>query len=87
MAFKTASLISPAMFRKYMSPGYKKVNGFLREHGIEVDGAPGLVLKLTRCAVCIWFLLLLAGQDPHPGRKIMLHYRLHSMMSGCYYHG
>jgi len=36
MAFKTASLISPAMFRKYMSPGYRKVNGFLREHGIDL---------------------------------------------------
>lgn len=36
MAFKTASLISPAMFRKYMSPSYKKVNDFLRAHGIDL---------------------------------------------------
>lgn len=26
---------------------------FLRENGIEVDGAPGLVLKSTRCSVCM----------------------------------
>ena len=36
MAFKTGSLISPAMFRKYMLPRYKKVTDLLRSYGVDV---------------------------------------------------
>jgi hypothetical protein len=36
MAMKTGSLISPDFFRQYMSPNYKKVNDFLRSHGIDI---------------------------------------------------
>jgi uroporphyrinogen decarboxylase len=36
MAMKTGSLIAPKLFRQYMSPSYRKVNGFLREHGIDI---------------------------------------------------
>ena len=36
MAMKTGALISPKLFRQYMSPNYRKVNAFLRERGIDV---------------------------------------------------
>jgi len=36
MAFKTASLISPAMFREFMLPRYQKVTAFLRSRGIPI---------------------------------------------------
>ncbi len=36
MAMKTGSLISPKLFREYMSPNYKKVNDFLRAQGIDI---------------------------------------------------
>lgn len=36
MAYKTASLISPKLFREYMLPGYRKVADCLRGHGIDV---------------------------------------------------
>jgi len=36
MAMKTGALISPNLFRRYMSPNYRKVNGFLRAHGIDI---------------------------------------------------
>ena len=36
MAMKTGSLISPDLFREFMLPNYKKVTGYLREHGIDI---------------------------------------------------
>ena len=36
MAYKTASLVSPKMFRDFMLPNYRKVSDFLRGHGIEI---------------------------------------------------
>ena len=36
MAFKTGPLISPAMFRKYMLPRYKKITDLLHSHGVDV---------------------------------------------------
>ena len=36
MAYKTASLVSPKIFRDFMLPNYKKVTDSLRAHGIEV---------------------------------------------------
>ena len=37
MCYKAGPLLSPAMFRKFMLPNYKKVTGFLAEHGIELS--------------------------------------------------
>lgn len=34
MCYKTASLISPAMFREFMLPAYKQLTGCFRDHGI-----------------------------------------------------
>lgn len=36
MAFKTGPLISPAMFRKFMVPRYRKVTDLLRKNGIDI---------------------------------------------------
>jgi uroporphyrinogen-III decarboxylase len=36
MAYKTGPLISPATFREFMMPAYKKVTNFLKDHGINV---------------------------------------------------
>ena len=36
MSFKNGPLISPAMFEELMLPGYKKVIGCLRDHGVPV---------------------------------------------------
>ena len=36
MAFKTGPLVSPAIFRRFILPGYKKLTAFLRDRGIRV---------------------------------------------------
>ena len=36
MCYKTGPLLSPAMFRKFMLPNYKKVTRFLVENGVEL---------------------------------------------------
>ncbi|MDD4860116.1 MAG: uroporphyrinogen decarboxylase family protein [Dehalococcoidales bacterium] len=36
MAFKTGPLISPAMFKKYMVPRYRRITDLLRKNGIDV---------------------------------------------------
>jgi hypothetical protein len=38
MAYKTASLLSPAMFRKYMVPRYAEVTAWLRSRGVKHVG-------------------------------------------------
>jgi len=37
MCYKTGPLISPAMFREFILPGYKRVTTFLVEHGVELS--------------------------------------------------
>jgi uroporphyrinogen-III decarboxylase len=36
MAYKTGPLLSPALFKKYLSPRYKRVTEFLRSRGIDL---------------------------------------------------
>jgi uroporphyrinogen decarboxylase len=36
MAYRNGPLISPALFREFMSPCYRKVTGFLKDRGVEV---------------------------------------------------
>ena len=36
MAFKTGSLVSPIIFKKFMMPHYKRINNYLRNHGIDI---------------------------------------------------
>jgi hypothetical protein len=37
MCYKAGPLISPAMFREFLLPGYKKVTSFLVEHGVKLS--------------------------------------------------
>lgn len=37
MCYNAGPLISPAMFREFMLPNYKKVTSFLAEHGVELS--------------------------------------------------
>jgi uroporphyrinogen-III decarboxylase len=36
MAYKTGPLIAPAMFREFMLKPYKKLTGFIRDHGVDL---------------------------------------------------
>lgn len=36
MAYKTAPMISPKMFQKFILPCYKKISSFLRKHGTDI---------------------------------------------------
>jgi hypothetical protein len=36
IAFKTGSLISPQIFKKFMMPYYKRINNYLRSNGIDI---------------------------------------------------
>ena len=36
MAYKNGPLISPRMFRQFMLEPYKKLTGFIRDHGINL---------------------------------------------------
>ena len=51
MAFKTGPLISPEMFRRFMLAPYKKLTGFIRDHGVDLifvdsDGDSGSLIPL-----------------------------------------
>jgi uroporphyrinogen decarboxylase len=51
MAYRNGPLISPAMFREFMLPYYKRMTGFLRDHGVDIvivdsDGDMTLLLEL-----------------------------------------
>ena len=37
MCYKTSSLLSPAMFRRFMVPCYRKVTSFLADHGVQLS--------------------------------------------------
>jgi Uroporphyrinogen decarboxylase (URO-D) len=36
LGFKTSSFISPAMFREFMLPCYRRLTGMLRDHGVKI---------------------------------------------------
>jgi len=51
MAYKTASLISPAFVREFMLPAYRELTAFLRKHGVglimvDTDGRVGDLLPI-----------------------------------------
>jgi len=51
MAYKTGPLISPDMFRRFMMKPYKKLTGFIRDHGVDLifvdsDGDSGPLIPL-----------------------------------------
>jgi len=49
MASKNGSLISPQIFREFMTPCYRRIASFAREHGIKVIlvDSDGLIEELT----------------------------------------
>ena len=76
MAYKTAPLISPQMFREFMLPRYKRVIDFLRSHGVKIvivdsDGnMESLIPLFLEAGVTgVWPLEIAAGMDPVKLRK------------------
>jgi len=76
MAGKGGPLISPAQFREFILPGYRRVCNFLREHGVEIiwvdsdgDTRPLIPLWLEAGVTCHWPLEVAAGMDPVELRK------------------
>ena len=76
MAYHTASLISPDMFREFMLPCYKRVTEFIRSHGVDVifvdsDGHVSelIPLWLEGGVNCIYPMEVAAGMDVVELRK------------------
>jgi len=76
IAFKNGPLISPAMFREFMAPLYRKVTACLRSHGIKYifvdsDGDINSLIPLwLECGVNGFYPLEVnAGMDPVQLRK------------------
>ena len=43
MSYKSGSMVSPRIFREFLLPVYQRINGFFREHGIDVTlNLPGV---------------------------------------------
>jgi len=76
MAYRNASLISPAMFREFMAPRYRRLTSFLKDHGVEhicidCDGLLDELLPLfMECGVtAITPVEIQCGNDPVAMRK------------------
>jgi hypothetical protein len=76
MAGKGGPLISPSLFRKFLSPAYKKIIEGLRQDGIrhfwlDCDGDPRSLIPLMLEAgiTCLWPLEVASGMDPVALRK------------------
>lgn len=76
MAYRGGSLISPAHFKKFMVPRYKRITGLLRSHGIDVimvdcDGNHDelIPLWLEGGLNGVYPLEVQAGEDPVRLRK------------------
>ncbi len=76
MAYKSGPLISPAMFRKFMMPRYRKITDLLHQHGIDIifvdsDGNINKLIPLwLGCGVNgFWPLEVAAGMDAVALRK------------------
>ena len=70
MAYKNGPLISPAMFRQFLSPVYKRITSFLRDWGVNIilvdtDGNMDELIPLfLECGVTgIWPVEIQAGND------------------------
>ncbi len=77
MAYKTGSLISPDMFKKFMLPRYKQITDFLHNNGIDIIhlDSDGNIMELIpiwleECGVNFpWPLEVAAGMDGIALRK------------------
>ena len=85
MAYKTSSLISPAMFREFMLPRYKRLADFVRSFGVDImfvdtDGAVDELIPLfLEAGVCGTYPMERnAGMDvavlrEEYGRELLMH--------------
>lgn len=76
MAFNKGPMISPALFRKYMVPRYKRITEFLNRHGVDIicvdcDGNINELVELWLDAGinCMLPLEINSGTDPVVLRK------------------
>jgi len=76
MCYKSGPMISPAMFRKFMMPRYKKLNDLLNSHGVDIiwvdsDGnlEQLIPLWLEVGVNYVWPLEVAAGNDAVALRK------------------
>ncbi|MBI2940845.1 MAG: hypothetical protein HYY04_10450, partial [Chloroflexi bacterium] len=75
-AFKTGPLVSPAIFRRFLLPRYRRITDLLRAHGVDIiqldsDGNPTVLIPLFLEAGinCTWPLEVAAGMDALTVRK------------------
>ena len=80
LAFKTGPLLSPATFREFLLPRYRRIIEFVRSRGIDLiwydtDGnpAPLLPLLLEAGVTCWWPLEVASGNDPREVRRLYGH--------------
>ncbi len=71
MAFNNGPMISPALFRRFMAPRYKRITDFLKQHGVDVvyldcDGDISLLVEawLEAGVNCMFPVEVRAGSDP-----------------------
>lgn len=71
LAFKTAPLIGPNIFRVFLLPRYRRINDFMRAHGVQhiwldTDGnCEVLIPSMIEAGItCLWPLERIAGMDP-----------------------
>ncbi len=76
MAYKTASMISPAMVRRFMAPHYRRINDAFRKAGVKniVVDSDGHVSELIPIWIDVgfdgsWPTEIAAGNDPLTYRK------------------
>ncbi len=76
MCFKTASMISPELFREYMVPRYRRITDVMHKYGVKVimvdsDGHVDQLIPLWLEAGvnCVYPLEVAAGEDPVALRK------------------
>lgn len=75
-ACKSGPLLSPAIFRKFFMPHYKRMNEFFRAHGINIialdsDGnTEPLIPLMIECGVTLhWPCEIASGMEPQKLRK------------------
>ncbi|MBI4553330.1 MAG: hypothetical protein HY710_13790 [Candidatus Latescibacteria bacterium] len=76
MCFNMGPMISPAMFKEFMVPRYKRITDFLRAHGVDViyvdcDGNINELVELwlEGGVNCMFPLEIQSGSDPIPMRE------------------
>jgi hypothetical protein len=76
IAFNKGPMVSPAMFRRFTSAGYKRITGLLKENGCDIvfvdcDGNMNdlIPIWLESGVNCMFPLEIRGGSDPYPMRE------------------